>query len=202
MPTVVTETPYRPVPMQPVRKKWTRADRVAMEAAGVLDREQRFELVEGELISKMPKNRPHSIALKHLRRALDLVFGWQYVDTEIAIDVSPEDNPTSEPEPDIVVLVRPSSEFRKGNPQPADLRLVVEISDSMLGFDLSVKAGLYARAGIIEYWVLDVAAQKLLAHRDPAEGKYQSVTAYGIHETVSPLAAPDREFRVADAFPE
>jgi Uma2 family endonuclease len=204
MPTVVTETPYRAVPMEPVRtkKKWTRAERLAMEASGVLDPQQRLELVEGELISKMPKYRPHSIALKYARLALELLFGVQYVETGNPIDVSPEDNPTSEPEPDILVLARPSSEFRKGNPQPADLRLVVEISESSLGFDLTVKARLYARAGIIEYWVLDVAAQKLVVHRDPVEGKYQSVTVYGKQESVSPLAAPDREFRVADAFPE
>jgi len=204
MPTVVTETPYRPVPMEPVRKKkkWTRAERLAMEAAGVLDQQQELELVEGELISKMPKNRPHSIALKYVRRALELIFGWQYVDSEITIDVAPEDNPTSEPQPDVLVLARPSSEFRKGNPQPVDIRLVVEVSDSMLGFDLSVKAELYARAGIIEYWVVDVGAEKLVVHRDPVKGKYQSVTVYGKHESVSPLASPDREFRVADAFPE
>ena len=82
-----------------------------------------------------------------------------------AIDVAPEDNPTNEPEPDLVVLAKPSGEYRERNPRPSDLRLVVEISDSTLGFDLTVRAELYARAGIIEYWVVYVAARRLIVLR-------------------------------------
>jgi Uma2 family endonuclease len=129
-------------------------------------------------------------------------FGGQYVNAEAPIDVAPEDNPTSEPEPDLVVLARPSREFRSENPKPADLRLVIEISDTTLDFDLTVKAALYARAGIVEYWVLDIAARRLVVHRDPEGGSYRSVVAYSDEETITPLAAPNREFRVADAFPE
>src|SRR5712692_11296645 len=201
MPTVVTETPYRPVPMEPRRKRWTRAECSAVEASGAWD-QQRLELVEGELISKMGKKRPHTYVLTFVREALALIFGGRCVDTEASIDGAPEDTPTSEPEPDLIVLAKPSSEFRTGNPQPADLRLVVEISDSTLGFDLTVKARLYARAGIVEYWVVDVAARSLVVHRDPLNGLYQSVTVYNDQESVSPLASPGREFRVGDAFLE
>jgi len=78
-------------------------------------------------------------------------FGEQFVNPEAPLDVAPEDNPSNEPEPDLVVLTKPSREFRDANPRPADLCLVVEISGSTLGFDLTTKADLYARAGIIEY---------------------------------------------------
>jgi Uma2 family endonuclease len=84
--------------------------------------------------------------------------------------------------------------------RPADLRLVVEVSDSTLGFDLTTKAELYARAGIAEYWVVDVAARRLIVHHEPREGLYRSVTAYNEEETVTPLASPGCEFRVLDAF--
>jgi Uma2 family endonuclease len=107
---------------------------------------------------------------------------------------------TNEPEPDLVVLAKPSREFRDANPRPTDLRLVVEISDSTLGFDLTTKAELYARAGIVEYWVVDVAARRLIVHRGPREGLYGSVTAYSEEECVTPLASSGREFRVAGAF--
>jgi Uma2 family endonuclease len=120
------------------------------------------------------------------------------VDPDAPLDVAPEDNPTNEP--DLIVLTRPSSEFQDANPRPADLRLVVEISDSTLGFDLTTKAGLYARAGIVEYWVVDIAARRLVVHRDPRDGLYRSVTAYGENETATPLASPQSEFRVASAF--
>jgi Uma2 family endonuclease len=99
-----------------------------------------------------------------------------------------------------VVLARPSREFLDANPRPADLRLVVEISGSTLGFDLTTKAELYARAGIVEYWVVDVAARRLIVHRDPRQGLYRSVTAYSEEETVTPLASPQEDFRVGDAF--
>jgi Uma2 family endonuclease len=81
------------------------------------------------------------------------------------------------------------------------LRLIVEIADSTLGFDLKVKGALYARAGVPEYWVLDVAGRRLLVHRNPQSGRYTDVAAYSEQESVSPLAAPQAQFRVADAFP-
>jgi Uma2 family endonuclease len=170
-----------------------------LDASGLWD-QQRLELIDGELISKMGKKRPHVNALVAVQAWLVLTFGEQFVNPEAPIDVAPEDNPTNEPEPDLIVLTRPSREFRAANPKPADLRLVVEISDSTLGFDLRTKAELYARAGIIEYWVVDVAARHLIVHRDPREGLYCSVTAYGEQESASPLASPQSGFRVAIAF--
>ena len=65
---------------------------------------------------------------------------------------------------------------------------------------MTTKAELYARAGIVEYWVVDVAARRLIVHRDPREGLYRSSTAYSEEEVVSPLALPGSEFRILDAF--
>jgi Uma2 family endonuclease len=199
MPTAVTEAPYRPVPIDPLRKHWTRSECEALETTGLLDHE-RLELVDGELINKMGKNRPHVNVLVFVQAWLVRAFGWEFINPETPVDVAPEDNPTNEPQPDIIVLKRPSREFKKANPQPADLHLVVEVSDTSLGFDLTKKAALYARAGIIEYWAIDVAACRLVVHREPIGGRYASVAVYGEQETVAPLAAPNAEFRVADAF--
>lgn len=200
MPTIVTERPYRVVPTDPPRKRWTRAECEAFQSTGLWD-QQHLELIEGELVTKMGKNRPHTNTLTIVRNWMIAVFGGSYVNTETSIDVAPEDNPASEPEPDIVILAKPSGDFPKYNPGPADLRLVVEISDTTVGFDLTTKAGLYARAGIPDYWVSDIAASRLIVHRDPRNGLYKLVTAYKPDESVAPLAAPDREFRVGDAFP-
>jgi Uma2 family endonuclease len=200
MPTTVTEVPYRPVPVDPPRKRWTREECAALQATGLWDLKH-LELVEGELINRrMGKNRPHINTLILVQAWLVRVFGEQYLNPEAPIDVAPGDNPTNEPEPDLIVLTRPSGEFDK-NPQPIELRLVVEISDSTLGFDLKTKAALYARAGIVEYWVLDIPAHRLIVHRDPRNGLYQSITVYRSDESVAPLAAPHSEFRVGDAFP-
>jgi Uma2 family endonuclease len=122
------------------------------------------------------------------------------VNPDAPIDVAPQDNPINEPEPDLIVLTRPSREFPNTNPQPGDLRLMVEISDSTLGFDPTTKAALYARAGILEYWVLDIPARRLIVHRDPQIGLYRSITVYGEQEMVSPLAAPSHSFPVGEAL--
>ena len=150
----------------------------------------------------MGLKRPHTIALTSVWGSLGQIFGGQPINTNATIDVAPEDNPANEPEPDLIVLAKPSHEYPVDNPKPSDPRLVVEVSDSTLGFDLTIKARLYARAGIIEYWVFDIEAQSLVVHRSPQKGSYQSVTVYSKHESVSPLASPDHEFRVADAFPD
>jgi Uma2 family endonuclease len=198
VPTVVTKAPYRPA-IDPPRKRWTRAECAALEDFGLWDR-QRLELVHGELIDKMGKKRPHVNALVAVQAWLVRTFGEQFVNPEAPIDVAPEDNPTNEPEPGLVVLTKPSREFQDSNPQPADLRLVVEISDSTLGYDLTTKAQLYARAGIVEYWVVDVAARRLIVHRDPSEGLYRSVTGFSTEESVTPQTSPRNGFRVGEIF--
>jgi hypothetical protein len=126
-------------------------------------------------------------------------FGKQFVNAEAPIDVSPDDNSWNEPEPDLIVLKREFAAF-DANPQPQDLDLVVEIADSTLKFDLTVKAALYARAAIAEYWVLDVAGKRLITHRSPVSGAYTSVVAYGENETIAPLAAPHARFRPGEVL--
>ena len=197
MPTAHTLPPVR---LDPPRKLWTRPEYDELASTGALD-QMRLELVEGELIDKMGKKRPHVISLVELQSWLAEVFGARYVNPEAPIDVAPEDNPSNEPEPDIIVLRRKHSEFAKANPRPEDLHLVVEIADTSLMFDLTTKAGLYARAGIVEYWVLDIAGRRLIVHREPQSGRYTSVAVYSEQESVAPLAAPQSQFRVSGAFP-
>ena len=199
MPSAVTEAPYRPVSADPPRKRWTRADCQAFEAAGLFE-EEHLELVEGELIDKMGKNRLHINTLAVVAAWLARVFGDQFITREAPIDVAPEDHPTSEPEPDAVVLARSYWDFSTTNPQPSDIRLVVEVSETTLGFDLTKKAALYARAGIPEYWVFDVVEHRLIVHREPTNGRYQAVAVYAAHESVAPIAASDAWFRVGEAF--
>ncbi len=199
MPTAVIEE--SPVALADLpRKRWKRSECLALEESG-LWAQQHLELVSGELITKMGKGRLHVYALSLVYAWLLRVFGEQFVSAEASIDVAPEDNPTNEPEPDLVVLAPPLRELMSSKPKPADLRLVVEISESTLGFDLRVKGPLYARAGILEYWVVDIAARRIIVHRDPVQGTYQSVEAYNDQESVQPLAASEQAFPVSNAFP-
>ena len=199
MPTVLIDLPSRPAAGDPPRKHWTRLECEALAASGLLD-QQRLELIEGQLISKMGKKRPHVNALTLMHAWLLEVFGPRFVNPGAPIDVSPQDNPTSEPEPGIIVLNRDIRHVTSANPRPEDLHLVVEVADTTLAFDLTTKAALYARAGIVEYWVLDVIGRRMVVHRNPQFGKYTVVMAYSEQESVAPLAAPQSEFRVSNAF--
>jgi Uma2 family endonuclease len=203
MPALLTERPSPPAVQYPPRKRWTRVECERLEAAGI--DLQHVELLEGELIVKMSKNRPHVKAAALLTAWLIQIFGGLRVNAKAPIDVAPEDNPTNQPEPDLFVLTRQYSDsagYLSATPQPTDLDLVIEIADTSVAFDLTVKAALYARAAIAEYWVLDVPGRQLIVHRDPQNDRYGSVTAYNEQEGVAPLGAPESTFQVRAVFPE
>jgi Uma2 family endonuclease len=176
-----------------------------LEALGIFD-QQHLELIEGELIDRrMSRNRPHVNAAALLAGWLIQVFGGRRVNHGAPVDVAPEDNPTNQPVPDLIVVrgeYAGSSRFWSATPQPSDLDVVVQIADTSLQFDLTVKAALYARAGIVEYWILDVASQRLIVHREPQDGQYKSVIVYSRDESVSPLAAPNASFLIRSVFPD
>lgn len=102
--------------------------------------------------------------------------------------------------PDIIVLRRDFTGFRKTKPQPRDLDLVIEIADRSLAIDLANKAALYARAAIAEYWILDITSRRLRVHRNPEGGQYGSVESYSEKESVAPVGAPDSSFSDPDRF--
>jgi Uma2 family endonuclease len=196
---VAIEVPTGLTPPLP-HKQWTRAECARLESAGLLDGE-RYELIEGELLQRMGKNQPHMRAVQLLISWLRKIYGEHFVAQEPSIDVSPQDNPSSEPEPDAILLRRSFLEIDLASRAHAvDLLLVAEVSGATLAFDLTVKAKLYARASIPEYWVLDLTARRVIVHRDPKSGEYHSVSAFAQDEHVATLASPAQTIRVGDLF--
>ena len=196
MPTALT---LEPSFVEAPRKRWTRKE--FEELANGPFGDEKFELVDGDVISTMGKNRPHVIALVLLQRWLVQTFGFDFVNPESPVDVGARDNRLNRPEADLIVLKRPSHEILHENPQPNELHLVVEIANTTLNFDLSTKARLYARAGIVEYWILDVPGRRMIVHREPQHGRYRSVIAYGETERIATLAASAAELRIGDVLP-
>lgn len=189
--------PYEPTPN---RKRWTRRECRFLTENGLLT--GRYELIDGEIISQMGQNPPHAYVVVRLTAYLIGVFGADFVRMQLPIDVAESDNETNEPEPDGAVLSRPASAYLSGNPGPADLRLVADFSDSTRGFDLRTKAALYARAGIAEYWVIDLVDRRVIVHRSPAaDSGYSERVAYAADEPLAPLAAPESPVPVASLLP-
>ena len=167
------------------RKVWTREDAHRL-ADIVFPNALKLELIDGEIIDRQAKKHPH-VLWQHL------IFGWlqplfgERALMEAPINVAAEDNERSEPEPDLAVT-RKSIRDYDSNPPPEDILLILEVSDSTLQFDLSVKASLYARAKIADYWVIDIQNRLVYVHRYPAQGSYSNLVRYGFHETIVPLA--------------
>jgi Uma2 family endonuclease len=200
MPTALASPVPTTSPTDYSRKRWTRTEITALENSGLLAG-QHLELISGELLNKTGKNRPHVNATTRLRLWMERIFGAEFVACEAPIEVALADQAGNEPEPDLIALKPSADPFSLSTPLPSHLALVVEISDSSLTLDLTIKAHLYARAGVADYWVLDVNGRSLIVHRQPAEGRYESVESYSDQEQVAPLAAPGALFPVATAFP-
>src|ERR1700683_2730386 len=121
--------------------------------------EGRYEVLDGEIVSKIGHNPAHSYAIQRLMRILSALFGLNNLWIQSPITLPAPDNVFNEPEPDVAVTRSSDEDYSGRHPGPADLCLVVEVSDPTLRPDLIVKARLYARAGIAEYWTFDLNAR-------------------------------------------
>jgi Uma2 family endonuclease len=198
MPQIVEAAPREREPA-PNRIRWTRAQCTAIQDAGVLT--GRYELIDGEIISKMGHNPPHATALGLVFGWLAGVFGVQFIRVQTTADAGGADRDHNEPEPDVCVTRQPPRAYSARHPGPEDLLLVVEVSDTTLRFDRTTKAALYAASGIQDYWVLDVRGRRLFVHRRPEGDNYAEITEYGPEESAAPLARPEAAVVVSDLLP-
>jgi len=153
---------------------------------------RRAMLIDGVILEQGPMNPPHAITLGLVEDAIRTTFGagW-WLRQQLPLILGQD----TDPEPDLAVVPGRPRDYT-GHPTSADL--LVEVADSSLNFDTGDKRLLYARAGIREYWVVDVNGRRLLVYRDPQVGDYATQQALGPADAVSPLAAPAAAVRVAD----
>lgn len=167
-------------------KRWTRDEARTLVDIGFPNAEK-LELIDGELIERMGKKHLHNFWQNLIHAWLQRTFGSEYVQMEPSIYVSPEDNLRNEPEPDLIVTAQSIRAYQDNVTAP-EIRLLIEIADSTVNFDLHQKAALYARAGIADYWVVDIPGQLVHVHRIPRHGSYTSVTQSAFCEQINPLA--------------
>ncbi len=172
----------------------------AMVASGAFTRDDRLELIEGMLVEKMTKGRRHSAGSVKVRQAIERVLpaGW-HVRAETPVRIAARE---SMPEPDISVARGDPDDYLKSDPGPADVALVVEISDSTLAADRAM-AATYGGGGIAVYWILNVTDRQLEVYAHPAAGAYPAPTILGETETVELVldAQVAARIAVADLLP-
>jgi Uma2 family endonuclease len=179
------------------RKRWTRSEYHQLVSLGMIEEGAPYELIEGEVIQNLGQGRKHVFAAMRMFAAMLRLFGEERVQSQAP--VAPDEH--NAPEPDVAVLRGPLSDYLEEDPGPEDILLLVEVSNTTLQFDRSVKAAIYARTGVPEYWVLDVNGRTLDVHRQPSPVGYGSITRFTDVDAVSPLAAPDASLPIADFLP-
>jgi Uma2 family endonuclease len=169
-----------------------------MAEAGILRRDERVELIGGELITMCAIGTPHAAIVNILTRILVMAVG----DTAIVSVQNPVrlDN-RSEPQPDFALLKPRDDFYRRSPPGPQDVFLLIEVVDSSLGYDRSVKLPLYARAGICEFWIVNVDEQIVEVYRAPAGDEYRSEAKADRNQVLRPEALPDASVKLATLFP-
>jgi Uma2 family endonuclease len=166
------------------RKRFTRQEVDRLAGLGAFEG-QRYELIDGDLIDKMGQNPPHAFSFSLLLSTLLRFLDSTLIRIQLPIEAEEGDRERSLPEPDLAVLAENKSEYLKRHPRGDELLLVIEVSDTTIAFDLSRKAALYARAGVPEYWVLDLGRRRLVVHRRPQDSEYRLIQLFAERDVVS-----------------
>jgi len=180
------------------RKEYDRLTEIGVWAPG-----ERLELLGGLLVVREPQGSRHATAVQLAVRALHRAFGRGW-DVRCQLPIALDDD--SEPEPDVSVVAGEPRDYVADHPaRPA---LVVEVADTSFALDRQHKASLYARAGITDYWIVNLIERVLEVYRDPvadtlapAGWRYHTVLLLHPPATITPLAAPAAAVPIADLLP-
>jgi Uma2 family endonuclease len=179
------------------RRLFTVEEYHRMGEAGILREDERVELIEGEIVEMAPIGHRHVGCVINATRLFITRLGDRAV-------VSPQNPvvipPRSEPQPDLLLLRPRAVSYSRGLPASEDVLLAVEVADTTVRYDRLVKARLYARAGIPEFWLCLATDGAVEVYREPRADGYAGMTLHGPGDVVSPLAFPDVTFAVSDFF--
>ena len=175
------------IAVAPKRRLFTVDDYHRMWDVGILSPTDRVELIDGEIVTKMPIGPRHGACVDRATRALVTA-----VDTSAIVRVqgSVRLDLFNLLQPD-VVLLRPSADFyASSHPGPADILLIVEVAESSIDFDRNIKRRVYAKAGVPEYWLVDLNEDVVCVFSEPTSGAYRAVTDYRREQSITPRLLP------------
>jgi len=194
----------REIVTSPVRTKhWTRLEYERLIDLGAFEPGERLELLGGQLVVREPQGRPHATGIRLVARALRVVFGPDWtIEAQLPVALDEE----SEPEPDIAVVPGGPRDYIESHPNRPEL--VVEVALASLALDRGEKASLYARAGVADYWIINLVDDVVEVYRGPVADphgaygwRYASTATLRRGDSVTPLALPDSAIPVSDLLP-
>jgi len=167
------------------RRRFTVAEVEAMVAAGVMEEDERVELIGGELVPMSPKGNQHEVVKSAL---IDLWIRSRPDDCRVTQETTFRLSEDTYLEPDVVIYLRTTGLRALTG---TNVLLVVEIADSSLRYDTGRKAALYASFGIRELWVIDAVRLTARVFREPAADGYRNASDFGPADRITPLIAPE-----------
>lgn len=188
---------------QVTTKRFTLAEYHRLVELGFLTEDDRIELISGELVQMAAKGTLHSVCNTKLVRELDRLIG----DCAVVRSQEPIVLPTdSEPEPDVAIARGQPDDYLVNHPYPTDILLVIEVSNSTLEYDQTIKLSLYAENQIQDYWIINLVANQLERYSQPyqdTQGRfgYRTKQIALRHETVTIPGFPELLLDLNRVFP-
>jgi len=181
-----------------LHKKFTISQYYLMSETGILTENDRVELIEGEILEMSPIGTGHAVCVNRLAKVL-----FSSLSDEITISVQ---NPVrlsnfSEPEPDFAILKGQPEDYESKHPEPEDILVLIEVSDSTIEYDRTTKAPLYARQKIHELWIIDLNALVVEVYRFPSPEGYQQIQVFRQDQSIAFEAFPNILIEVAKILP-
>jgi Uma2 family endonuclease len=187
------------MPVAVTRRRFTADDYQRMGQAGILRREDRVELIDGEIVTMTPIGPRHCDSVDRANRAFVMKAGDSAI---VRVQGSVRLDFYTEPEPDLVLL-RPRPDFySSAHPGPADILLIVEIAETSIDYDRDVKSRVYAQSGVQEYWLADLNENVLTAYSVPEGGTYRNTRPYARGQSLAPQLLPECVVSTEDLLSE
>lgn len=168
-----------------------------MAEAGIFSEDDRVELIEGEIVRMNPIGSRHAACVRKIDALLNGANPGAIVSVQSPI-LLPD---LSEPEPDVALLQPREDFYSVHHPEPGDVLLLIEVSDTTLDYDRNTKLPLYARFGIPETWIVNLSSNTIESYSRPVGETYRDITLVGSGETLSMKMAPGLNFDASSILP-
>lgn len=179
--------------VQVLKRRFTVEEYYQMGKAGILSKDERVELLEGEIVEMAPIGSRHAACVDRLNHLFSQQVGGRAL---VRVQNPIRLGPRSEPQPDLTLLRPRPDYYAQAHPGPQDVYLVIEVGETSADFDREVKGPLYARAGIPEVWLIDLSEERVEVYREPIPQGYRVIQQVRRGEHLTLAMFPDLNLAV------
>jgi Uma2 family endonuclease len=184
--------------LEPQIHLWSIADYHQMIEAGVLDEDDRVELLEGKIVCMSPQRPFHAASVQRSANYLyEMLRNKAYIRAQLPVILGND----SEPEPDIAVVRLENHEYSFRHPEAPDIYLLIEVADWTISKDRKQKARIYGKNQVLEYWILDIQKRQVYVFRQPEDGTYREELTLSSNDSLAMQAFPDVAIALDALFP-